>query len=975
MSARQNKKRKGRNNVNNRERTVTTFTEDPNTSFLVPLPSEEPAGANLMSSPFSVASSSANTNNNTTNNSNFQLPANFGMSYNFHVAPVHGPNLHPQQQQQQQQQQFFSSSQVMLPPGKNDLEVLENLKTAIKEGQHEFYRAIPQPAALASLYLGPTAGHSQVPPHPEQHPADYYNHSGYDNSSDDQIPPYSSDSTRRPADPTVVKDSWKSSSTANISDPTSPPGGPKPGKKVEASPLKPESKISTGPDNVDVTARDGALGDHRDSSKNDPPRPVGDRPGEYPTRPPVDSSAPKSTYDGKDDLRTLDDRRSRFDAERNGSRPFENRPNGNDARLPPRDQAFLDKDRDRDREREREREREWGRDRDRSDRPQYGGRSYGRSHAPRPPPEQRHYEPRYPFDVTPRRFDAKDDLDADRRPPITRPDDRGPRPPIDDRRPPVDDRESRSIVVDDRDRPRRVSLDDRSSRPLAGSVHSSEDRTTRPPLSPDDRAARLPPADARPQLPADVDRPRPLEERISQQPVPSLQERLSQPGAPRAENRVTHQPSLEERLSNAPIVTSDRPLSDDRPARTSPQEPSRVLPLSDRPAAPADVRPRPPVNDNFARPATPPPRTGGYVAPPRAASVARDDLRGPKDSPPVARDARDLRARDLSRERSDVRPPYRSDLDRGFGDDRRPDAMDTRRYSPPPPSDVRGRSYYPPRSPPPRPDVPFDADSDRRFATADQRDSFDRRRDWYGAADDDKSRLPAWRPYDREPQRERYDRDAQLPRGSVWEGREPERRAPFSGSPVRPLDSSRPLSSRLGDGYPPPVDDRSYPPRDFDRPRYTGPDNDPPFVRGVRPRSPSPPRRGGANSSLDDIRPPLKRAREDPPYSGGGYYSPRRPPMADYPPRSAATPPPGSGTSGGFYESRGGPPPPFSSASAGVEREYPPRERPGDGPPYGAAYDRDTRPRSPPPRMYGRPAYRPDPRDDRRYLPPPPRSS
>jgi hypothetical protein len=203
MSARQNKKRKGRNNVNNRERTVTTFTEDPNTSFLVPLPSEEPA----LSSPFSVASTSATNNP----NSNFQ---NFGMSYNFHA---HGPSSQPQQaqqqqqhQQQQQQQQFFSP-QVILPPGKNDLEVLENLKSIIKEGQHEFYRAIPQPAALASLYLGPTS--SQVLPHPEQLPADYYNHSGYDNSSDDQIPPYSSDSARRPPDPPAVK---KLSSTANV---------------------------------------------------------------------------------------------------------------------------------------------------------------------------------------------------------------------------------------------------------------------------------------------------------------------------------------------------------------------------------------------------------------------------------------------------------------------------------------------------------------------------------------------------------------------------------------------------------------------------------------------------------------------------------------------------------------------------------------------------------------------------------------
>ena len=43
---------------------------------------------------------------------------------------------------------------VVLPPGKNDLEILENLKQIIKNGQHDFYRAIPQPTALASLYLG-----------------------------------------------------------------------------------------------------------------------------------------------------------------------------------------------------------------------------------------------------------------------------------------------------------------------------------------------------------------------------------------------------------------------------------------------------------------------------------------------------------------------------------------------------------------------------------------------------------------------------------------------------------------------------------------------------------------------------------------------------------------------------------------------------------------------------------------------------
>ncbi|KIJ18486.1 hypothetical protein PAXINDRAFT_8735 [Paxillus involutus ATCC 200175] len=172
MSARQNKKRKGRSSVNNRERTVTTFTEDPTTSFLVPLASEEPAGGpnpNLMSSPFSVTSSSGGANN-----VNYQL-----LSYSNYMAPLHA--------QQQQQQQFYQQNSIA--PGKDDLEILENLKTMIKSGQHDFYRAVPQPAALASLYQGPAHGaQSQVPPHPEQISADYrgarFSQTGYDSSSD-----------------------------------------------------------------------------------------------------------------------------------------------------------------------------------------------------------------------------------------------------------------------------------------------------------------------------------------------------------------------------------------------------------------------------------------------------------------------------------------------------------------------------------------------------------------------------------------------------------------------------------------------------------------------------------------------------------------------------------------------------------------------------------------------------------------------
>ena len=58
------------------------------------------------------------------------------------------------QQPYPQQGQPNRRRSIVLPPGKNDLEILENLKQIIKNGQHEFFRAIPQPAALAGLYLG-----------------------------------------------------------------------------------------------------------------------------------------------------------------------------------------------------------------------------------------------------------------------------------------------------------------------------------------------------------------------------------------------------------------------------------------------------------------------------------------------------------------------------------------------------------------------------------------------------------------------------------------------------------------------------------------------------------------------------------------------------------------------------------------------------------------------------------------------------
>lgn len=165
MSARQNKKpRKNRNNANNRERTVTTLTENPNTPYLVPTPSEEPAGGHI------AAHFSPTAANKLTNVPMGSQP--YQMSQNFASFVYSGGFASPisNLQSQQQQQTFYqtqSQSQLNmqqqgqesqpippLPSGKDDLEILQNLKRLIIENQHPFFRAVPQPVALARLYKG-----------------------------------------------------------------------------------------------------------------------------------------------------------------------------------------------------------------------------------------------------------------------------------------------------------------------------------------------------------------------------------------------------------------------------------------------------------------------------------------------------------------------------------------------------------------------------------------------------------------------------------------------------------------------------------------------------------------------------------------------------------------------------------------------------------------------------------------------------
>ncbi|KAI0338243.1 hypothetical protein BDW22DRAFT_1382528, partial [Trametopsis cervina] len=154
MSTRQNKKRKGRGNHLNRERTVTTLTEGPEGSFMA---SEEPH-PNLTSSPFSVASSAAGPS--------ATLSPTFSMTPSFQPYFGYPPSSATMSTQSFSQQQT-PTSLYSIPAAQNDLEVLERLKETIKNNQHEYFKPAPQPRALESVYLGPHKT-SRVPPHPEQ---------------------------------------------------------------------------------------------------------------------------------------------------------------------------------------------------------------------------------------------------------------------------------------------------------------------------------------------------------------------------------------------------------------------------------------------------------------------------------------------------------------------------------------------------------------------------------------------------------------------------------------------------------------------------------------------------------------------------------------------------------------------------------------------------------------------------------------
>lgn len=145
MSLHRHTRKKGRA-IQNRQRTATILTEDLESQLLNPPSTEEPAGPD-MSSPFSIASSSGGGPNNvsTNGNNNLQPGANFGYQgthENNNGNSYMGPNAHSEN---------FHNIQIAMPAGKDDHEILRNLKNMILAGQHH-YKPIPQPNKLKEIY-------------------------------------------------------------------------------------------------------------------------------------------------------------------------------------------------------------------------------------------------------------------------------------------------------------------------------------------------------------------------------------------------------------------------------------------------------------------------------------------------------------------------------------------------------------------------------------------------------------------------------------------------------------------------------------------------------------------------------------------------------------------------------------------------------------------------------------------------------
>ncbi|KAI9067507.1 hypothetical protein FKP32DRAFT_1588498 [Trametes sanguinea] len=887
MATRPNKKRKGRTHAPPRERTVTTLTNATEGSFLGPPPLPLPpnpinallhddapsadtsAAAAALLSPHLSYPANVNVSPPIANFSDHwnalasapSYPLSFSSTVNaFPMTPLTGPPFHPQhspphffpshQPQSQPPLVNQAPSQQALTPGQSDLEILERLKETIKKNQHEIFRPVPQPAALASVYLGPKPPlPSLVPPHPEQIPKD---------SSPPGLTLYADDNNAKPKSETSAAHAL-SPPTSRVSQSQLSHGRDnqkKPGRRSTVS-ESPKFNAAQPPAGKRHIARydSGASLAHKsdaasapavkqqDDADVGPPglgryesaatstsrlSPAKSARNELAASPVISHDAPPaklSPENGKEDVRTRElgwgplngsDSKQRYGSDRpSGGRSVPESPrmanqhasvNGSGNRtLPPREQRLQDRDRDRDREPEKDRE--YDRDRGRlppreeptrDDRPRTAdSRRLSRS------PDARRYEPRFP----PRRYSKASESSFTS-------------PSLPHRSPPKPGPfrnlgEERAIV--------RPPANATAPRPAA------DDRRPRPPSPPPDRSTR--PVDRRPVSPPANERAgighddrrrvhtRPVDDRRA--PVPLSPPVASEHAVRPVDARRADPSAAGERPNRRPPL----PSSADRSARPA-HRLSRPLPTS----LPDSVPARPIVDERASRPLPTDDRSarplvtleerisrGPSLQERLSVLLLKDRLSWPANSPPsleerlsnpAAHDERPLRAHAEDRPLRPVLPLERP-VPRPAADRDRSTMAEPARHPPPPPASRAEERVFTPAEPGsdrahPAPSAPAREEPPRSFRPSSP------------------GRSPV-RPEGRAGEPRERERLSYRP-GPGPEDRyapAPERRAaptpaPAAGPPVMDVDPAHPhlVETRLSyrRPSPPPVD--PYPPRD-----------------------------------------------------------------------------------------------------------------------------------------------------------------
>ncbi|KAI0328341.1 hypothetical protein GY45DRAFT_1326480 [Cubamyces sp. BRFM 1775] len=588
MATRPNKKRKGRNNAPPRERTVTTLTDGPEGSFLSSQLTDDPATAAALISPhlsypvsppigsyigiglmdpLSAAQDTYSPHSSFSAVNNYTMSSISGPAFNAQHSP---PHFYPKSQSQTQPIPANSvPPQQVLPVGQNDLEILERLKETIKKNQHELFRPIPQPAALASVYLGPKPPlASLVPPHPEQIPADV-SPPGLTLFSDDKVKVENgaptaaialNQPTSRAAQPpsAQTRDSAKLPHRSSVSESSRINTSQSPAKRTShrhstsVSPTKPNSLVATDPGakhygDANDAARAGPPGlqrlDQATISRRSPEKTGRSDTGVATVAPSQPISPELSSLSAKGDMRVsgsgwnprsnVEGQQQRHETNSSSSRYIPQSPptnntvsssitTGDDARsFPPRDQRVYE----RERERERDKHRDVDRERSRAREPSRSRDDRRIDERPRTAdsrrlsPDTRRHEQRHP----PRRYDSKVSESSFTSPRMSDKSPPGPRPYR-------NLGEERAIVRPPPDPSvPRPSLPDERHKLVSLPVSTDNGNARLPPATVDDRHASSPSGQDRQAKPRD-DRQAPSLPLFNDQPERAEERRLPLPG-------------------------------------------------------------------------------------------------------------------------------------------------------------------------------------------------------------------------------------------------------------------------------------------------------------------------------------------------------------------------------------------------------------------------------------------------------------